>query len=82
MVKPATGEQIAKPTYATYEHRRLWLHYGYQDREQIQIRLEPDNETIYLSHTQNDGTRHQTANITLNELIQIIQDTINQKTNK
>ena len=72
MPQPRIGESTARPSYAMYEHRRLYVGFGFNDRDTVQVRLEPDNENVYLCYTECDGMRVHTATIPFDKFLDAV----------
>lgn len=55
MAEPSIGLVESRPSWAEFEHRRFDVRYGFNSRESVQVRLEPDNDSVYLCYTQSEG---------------------------
>lgn len=69
MAEPKIGEAISKPAIVMYEHRRFYVGFGFKNRDSVQVRLEHDNEKIYLSYTECDGRQLHAATVPFDKFL-------------
>ena len=55
MVTTQKGSAVARYVSCDYEKRCFYVGFGYKDRDSVQVRLEENNQDVYLSYTTGDG---------------------------
>lgn len=69
MAEPSIGTAISRPAVAEFEQRRFDVNYGFRDRESVQVRLDPDNESVYMCYTEKEGRAINHATIPFAEFV-------------
>lgn len=69
MAKPSKGTTIARSVAAEFEQRRFDVNYGFRDRESVQVRLDPDNESVYMCYTEKEGRVINHATVPFTEFV-------------
>ena len=76
MARPRLDETAARPVYVRYECRRFCVDFGHRCRNTVQVRLEPDNETVCLSYTKVDGMDIHSCRLPLSRFIEAVESLV------
>ena len=76
MATPQVGHAIAKCVSCDFEERRIFIQFGFKDRESFQVRLESNNSDVYLCYSTNEGKKHHSKTVAFDDFVELFRELV------